>query len=259
MRTNLLFKRTVNIEGSSRTEMKIIEVNIPELKSNEGWTLVSSADKVEQIKLDEDKLVPNHVDGVDRATDFLNNLIMGLSNSNAQSDQDIIERTSTESANINIKEADRLELLTNIAKVKNEAYDTIDEIKKTVPEAKGLTGSTDEAYKLTPPPINSDKIIEFRSPINGTACLIRKNDVIRIAYRKGKQANITNPNRICINDGDKQSFFNAVRACNPTSIITDWCLTSKDYHFKYWNAFLDNEYQEQKKEYIRIMQMGEKK
>ena len=50
MRTNLVFKRTVNIEGSSRTEMKIIEVNIPELKGSEGWTLVSSADKVEQCQ-----------------------------------------------------------------------------------------------------------------------------------------------------------------------------------------------------------------
>ena len=46
MITNLVFKRTVNIEGSNRTEMKIIEINVPEIKASEGWTLVSSADKV---------------------------------------------------------------------------------------------------------------------------------------------------------------------------------------------------------------------
>ena len=70
MRTNLVFKRTANIEGSPRTEMKIIEVNIPELKSSEGWTLVSSADKVEQIKLAEHKPEPiiNRVENVDKAT-----------------------------------------------------------------------------------------------------------------------------------------------------------------------------------------------
>ena len=257
MITNLLFKRAVNIEGSSRTEMKIIEVNIPELKCNEGWTLVSSADKVEQIKINEDKPIPNHVDGVDKATDFLNNLIVGMSNSNAQSSQEVIEKSVTQSANIDIKEANNSELLTNIATIKTEIYDKVEEIKKTEP--KGLVGTINEAYKLTPPPINPDKVVEFKSPINGTACLIRKNDVIRIAYRKGKQANITNPNRICISDRDKQSFFNAVRACNPTSIITDWCLTPKDHHFKHWNAFMDNEYQEQKREYIRIENMEKKR
>ena len=257
MITNLLFKRTVNIEGSSRTEMKIIEVNIPELKRSEGWTLVSSADKIEQIKLNEDKSVPNHVDGVDRATNFLNNLMVGLSNCNAQSNQEVIQKSATDSANVDIIEANNAELLTNMAIMKTEAYDKVEEIKKSEP--KELVGTMNEAYNLTPPPINPDKVVEFKSPINGTACLIRKNDVIRIAYRKGKQANITNPNRICISDRDKQSFFNAVRACNPTSIITDWCLTPKDHHFKHWNAFIDNEYQEQKREYIRIENMEKKK
>ena len=61
MITNLVFKRTINVEGSSRTEMKIIEVMIPELKSSEGWTLVSSADKVDQIKIQECRAIPPEV------------------------------------------------------------------------------------------------------------------------------------------------------------------------------------------------------
>lgn len=44
MITNLVFKRTVNIEGSQKTEMKIIKVKIDGIKSSEGWSLVSSAD-----------------------------------------------------------------------------------------------------------------------------------------------------------------------------------------------------------------------
>ena len=76
--------------------------------------------------------------------------------------------------------------------------------------------------------------------------MIRRNDTIRIAYREGKKANINTPNKICISDQDKQSFFNAVRACNPTSVITKWILTSKDHHYKHWNEFIDNEYKEQK-------------
>ena len=61
MITNLVFQRTANVEGSSRTEMKIIEVMIPELKSSEGWTLVSSADKVDQVKLQQCRAIPPEV------------------------------------------------------------------------------------------------------------------------------------------------------------------------------------------------------
>lgn len=44
MITNLVFKRTVNIEGSQKTEMKIVKVKIDGIRSSEGWSLVSNAD-----------------------------------------------------------------------------------------------------------------------------------------------------------------------------------------------------------------------
>ena len=46
MITNLVFKRTVNIEGSQKTEMKIIKVEIDGIRASEGWTLVENVDQV---------------------------------------------------------------------------------------------------------------------------------------------------------------------------------------------------------------------
>lgn len=236
MVTNLVFKRTVQIEGSSRTEMKIIEVNIPELKSNEGWTLVSCADKVSTINLpretgkksatttvedesiteakDKEDITKNRDAEVDTATDFLNNLIAGMNQATAgascncaQTDESILERFKEQLA----------------------------------------AQSVNIAYKPEP-----NKPVEYESPIQGTACLIRAKNTIRIAYRNGKKAQINNPNKVCITDSDKQHFFNAVRAANGgNDHIKNWVLKENNHYYDIWNKFIDDEYIQQRDEYLR--------
>ena len=46
MKTNLIFKRVVKDGVDSRVEMKVVSVEIPEINSNEGWSLVSSCDSI---------------------------------------------------------------------------------------------------------------------------------------------------------------------------------------------------------------------
>lgn len=238
MHTNLIFKRTVNIEGSSRTEMKIIEVLIPELKGNEGWTLVSSADKVDQVKTQECKAIPPEVKAEQAEEDAAIAEFLEKYRADKEAEREKFKMrlsTCSTSTNPNL----------NITAY-NGCADTEDR----------YTDKLEVSDKVTvieePQPKVSKKLTEYPSPVNGTACLIRRNDTIRIAYREGKKANINTPNKICINDQDKQSFFNAVRACNPTSVITKWILTPTDHHYKHWNEFIDNEYKEQKMEYLRI-------
>lgn len=249
MITNLVFKRTANVEGSTRTEMKIVEVMIPELKSNEGWTLVSSADKVEQVKIQECRSIPPEITA-----------------EQAEEDAAIAEFLKKYRAD---KEAAREKLMMQLSACSCSG--------KPDPSITAYNGCADTEDRYTNKPeveVNNDiisftgagkinvsdelqskqnkRLTEYPSPVNGTACLIRRNDTIRIAYREGKRANINTPNKICISDQDKQSFFNAVRACNPTSVITKWVLTPKDHHYKHWNEFIDNEYKEQQREYIHV-------
>lgn len=248
MVTNLVFKRTANVEGSSRTEMKIIEVLIPELKSSEGWTLVSNADKVDQIKIQEGGAIPPEVKAEqaeeDAAAEFLKKyradkeaerekLKMQLSACSCSSKPDPNITAYNGCADTEVRYTNKLE-----AEVNNGIISFT---------GAGKINASDE-----PQSKQIKKPIEYPSPIEGTACLIRRNDTIRIAYREGKRANINTPNKICISDQDKQSFFNAVRACNPTSVINKWVLTPKDHHYKHWNEFIDNEYKEQQREYIHI-------
>ena len=253
MITNLVFKRTVNIEGSNRTEMKIVEINVPEIKASEGWTLVSSADKVtmsprvtgekavsnvaeyELGKELEDKevdITENRDADPDKATDFLNNLIVGVSQTNANT----VAECNCLNAQTDKDALDRFKRLAAAQSV-NVAYKPEDE-PKPVDVRKEM-----------------EKLEEYPSSVPGTACLIRKNGEIKIAYRKGKKANMNTPNRICINDADKQSFFNAVRADNGgRGEIRDWKLVHREGIFdKYdtWNAFMDEEYILRKNEYIR--------
>ena len=237
MITNLVFKRTVNVEGSSRTEMKIIEVMIPELKSNEGWTLVSSADKVDQVKIQECKAIPPEITA-----------------EQAEEDAAIAEFLKKYRAD---KEEKREKL-----KMQLSACSCSGKPDPSITAYNGCADTEDRYINKVEAdePQNKEikKPTEYPSPVDGTACLIRRNDTIRIAYREGKKANINTPNKICITDQDKQSFFNAVRACNPTSVITKWILTPTDHHYKHWNEFIDNEYKEQRMEYLRIEEYEKK-
>ena len=237
MVTNLVFKRTVNIEGSSRTEMKIIEVDIPELRSSEGWTLVSNADKVSTINLPKASgEIEKKVDiteksdaNPDKAAAFLNNIIK------------ITAKNCADIQNCSCAQTDKA---------------TIDAYKENL-----AAQSVNIAYK--PSEIKDAEeaanIKEYPSPVEGTACLIRKNNTIRIAYREGKNANVNTPNKVCINDKDKQAFFNAVRADNNGKEPVKWQLEGKSTlksKFDWWNTFIDNEYKEQKLIYIRKKNRG---
>lgn len=237
MITNLIFKRTVNTEGSSRTEMKIIEVMIPELKISEGWTLVSSANKVDQIKIQECRAIPPEVKAEQAEEDaaiaeFLEKYRADKEAEREKFKMQISTCSTSTNPNLNIT-------------AYNGCADTedryINKVEADEPQNKQIKKPT-----------------EYLSPVNGTACLIRRNNTIRIAYREGKKANINTPNKICISDQDKQSFFNAVRACNPTSVITKWVLTPKDPHYKHWNEFIDNDYEEQMRDYLRIKEYEKK-
>ena len=251
MITNLVFKRTVNVEGSSRTEMKIIEVMIPELKSSESWTLVSSADKVDQIKIQECRAIPPEVKAEQAEEDaaiaeFLKKyradkeaarerFKMQLSACSCSSKPDpsitAYNGCAGTKANYTKPEVDTksVEAAANLEKFKETAAESIDVTVRT-----------------------PKKPIEYPSPIDGTACLIRRNDTIRIAYREGKKANINTPNKICISDFDKQHFFNAVRAANGGSdIITSWSLDKNSHHYDTWNRFIDDEYISQREEHLR--------
>lgn len=250
MITNLVFKRTVNVEGSNRTEMKIIEVQIPELKSSEGWILVSSADKVDQVKIQERRSPPEitaeQAEEDAAVTEFLKNyraekeekrekLKMQLSASSTSTNPNLNNITVCNGcADIEDRYTNKVE-----AKADNSVFTSI--------EGCGKINALDEPQDKQP-----KKPTEYPSPIDGTACLIRRNSTIRIAYREGKKANINTPNKICISDSDKQHFFNAVRAANAcTDIITSWSLDKNSHHYDTWNRFIDDEYVSQREEHLR--------
>lgn len=86
---------------------------------------------------------------------------------------------------------------------------------------------------------------KFQSPVSGSARLIRSKGVIKIAYRRGKNTrDITQPDSVCINDVDKQRFFNAVRAAKGTN-PSSYDLKPENTGYSTWNKFIDNEYAHQ--------------
>ena len=204
MITNLVFSRVTKSEGIEKTELKIVEVNVPEISSSDGWKLLMNADKVTEIphitgrcKTSEEVHSPE-----DSAATFMLNLVSGNS----------IDYSNYANSNCNTTSA-------NINTVK----------------------SNENAQEIEKEPF----IREFPSPVPGTACLIRANNELRIAYRSGKNANITTPNRVCISDADKQNFFNAVRVENPgITNIKKWVLKPGGCRslFDQWNAYFDEEY-----------------
>ena len=217
MTTNLVFKRTVTKEGIQQTEMKIIEVYIPELKSAEGWSLVSSADKVTRVEF-----------------------------AKCQSSEELEEERAVKAFRDKYR----------VAKAKEK-------IEKTFAEGTQIiTDSDPDIYKNkeevtraieTSQFIKYDKITEIPANTPGTACLIRKGDTIRIAYRSGTKADLSTPNKVCINDYDKQHFFNAVKKNHGTNNSV-WQLTSTDPEYEHWNSAMDTYYQEQRRNYFRYLE-----
>lgn len=255
MITNLVFKRTTTVEGSNRTEMKIIEVMIPELKSSEGWTLVSSADKVDQVKIPECKAIPPEVKAEQAEEEAaIAEFLKSYRAEKEEKREKLMKQLSA--CSCSGKPDPSITAYNGCADIEdrytNKVEAGVDKSVFTSTEVSGKINASDEPQGKQP-----KKPAEYPSSVSGTACLIRRNDTIRIAYREGKKANINTPNKVCISDLDKQNFFNAVRACNPTSIVSQWVLTTKDHHYNRWNEFIDTEYLAQRDEYLR--RLGDKK
>ena len=84
---------------------------------------------------------------------------------------------------------------------------------------------------------------DYDSPVSGTACLVRKGDVIVIAYRRGKNKDRNTLNRVCISDTVKQQFFKECKEIHgPT-----YNFVSGEARYDYWNEFMDNEFIRQAK------------
>lgn len=47
MTTNLIFKRQVNIDGTTKVVTRVVSVNIPNINAGEGWTLSGHTDSLE--------------------------------------------------------------------------------------------------------------------------------------------------------------------------------------------------------------------
>lgn len=231
MITNLVFKRTVNIEGSTRTEMKIIEVMLPELKSNEGWTLVSSADHVEVNEIPRCKSVAQ-IEEEEAVKKFTEDYRVTKAKQQIEESLKAQDRHSRVLADA--KEPEDEPEVISTDEVNREYVDMQIEIAQ-------------DAYKNKV--AKYDKITTVPSGCEGTACLIRVKDTIRISYRKGKQADHSSPNRVCISNYHKQLFFNEVKKTKGSS--TDlWQLDSHDNAYNWWNKFVDDTYQAQRRAYI---------
>lgn len=91
----------------------------------------------------------------------------------------------------------------------------------------------------------------FQSPVSGTAKLIRANNDVFIAYRRGKKGlNETSPNSVCISETTKAQFFAECRRAFGRS-CDQYRFSSGCKEFDYWNKFMDEEYARQLKEVNR--------
>ena len=209
---SLLFKRVVN----NRVEMKFIEVMIPELNDDEGWTLINVADDVDIHRIEKVKSVAQ-IEEEEAVEEFI---------------EEYRKKKLTSLAEDTIK-TERMII---------EAQKTEEEPVKEVENPQPLKPLLQQLYNIR----------KFPSDVQGTARLIRNNTTIRIAYRNGKQANMTDPNSVCINDYDKQMFFNNVRREKGQN-VSNWSLNIDDHEqsYKYWNEFIDRQYKVQKDDYIK--------
>lgn len=92
----------------------------------------------------------------------------------------------------------------------------------------------------------------FESPVSGTAKLIRANNDVFIAYRRGKKGlNETSPNSVCISETTKAQFFADCRRAFGRS-CDQYRFSSGCKEFDYWNKFMDEEYARQLKEFNRV-------
>ena len=211
MITNLVFSRNIKSEGIEKSELKIIEVDVPGISAADGWQLLTNADKVthEPRIIGRCKTAAELQSSNDSAAEFMLNLVAG----NPINYSEYANCTcGDESLNAN-----SVEIKPEEAQIEKEPV-----------------------------------IREFPSNVSGTACLIRRDNEIRIAYRSGKNADITTPNRICITDTDKQNFFNAVRVENPgVSNIKNWVLKPNGPRNLYndWSIYFDAEYLRQLNHY----------
>ena len=205
------------VEGQTITELRVVEVMLPDIRSGEMWQLIGTADKISTVSLPKTETLEE------------------------QKEREAVENFLTEYRRVN---AAKKKIQESLISTKADT-DTLSkpEIDKRINDALIPW----EKYKnLKSIPCN----------INGTACLIRQGNSIRIAYRQGKTANESTPNKVCINDYDKQMFFNAVKRVRGNNSGV-WQLKDIDSEYDYWNKFIDNTYTDQKKNYIQFIESKE--
>ena len=170
MKTNLIFKRTVNTDGTTRVETKIVPVEIPYIHTGEGWYITGHIDSIEVVPDDSE-------------------LTMKITES-----------------------------------VATTALIVTPEVKEIKP---------------------GDK---FLSTVPGTAKLYRRGSRIGIAYRRGKTTfNQNTKDSVCIDDTTKNQFFKDVhKKCGCG--CKEYVVESPSKAFDFWNAFLDKEYERQRKQ-----------
>lgn len=100
-------------------------------------------------------------------------------------------------------------------------------------------------------------IAKFESSVPGTAKLVRSKGVIKIVARRGKTVfNQTTKDSVCISDAVKRHFFKECTeyfGYNSDKFEFDTSCSRYDY----WNNFIDEEYLQQKKAYIRAHNLAQ--
>lgn len=184
MITNLVFKRYNTSVNPPRTELKIVQVNIPELNNGEGWKLETSGEVILEGP------------ATNRVVGFTKKVVPKL-----------VVPTSA-----------------------------IEEKKPTESVAIGV-GNEPKWTEVNP----GEK---FESGVAGTAKLIRRKDKIWIAYRN-KTKDTTGPNSIAISDTTKNQFFKSAKENNGGTNF--YGFLEEEPAYKYWNTFMDEEYERQRK------------
>lgn len=81
---------------------------------------------------------------------------------------------------------------------------------------------------------------QFQSKITGTSCLIRdpKNHIIRIALRNGNDK--VTINRICIDNGIRERFFNDVKSTKRYFKTKKYAMDTEDLAvYSYWSKYMN--------------------
>ena len=95
-----------------------------------------------------------------------------------------------------------------------------------------------------------DVSAKFKTNITGTSCLVRDpvKHEIKICLRKGNDNQTIN--RICIDNGVRQRFFNDVKVCSGFRDTGKYYMDTRDLGiYTYWSKYMNTSYINQYKEW----------